>query len=98
MRWLDGRAWASIFGTVDENTHPADRCPYSRAFGYGFEACPGFEATVASVTDSRGGALQPVLTCRYLAIGHRGNGRFYPRCALGGPAVLEEGLREAIGD
>lgn len=76
---------------MDERVGPHDRCPFSRDFGYGFNACPGFEATVASVTDSRGGALQPVLTCRHLAVGHRGNGQFYARCALGGPAALEEG-------
>lgn len=80
--------------TVDAGAE--DRCPYSRDFRQGFEACPAFEPTVSSMADSTGAPLGPVLTCRHLVPGTRSAGRFYPRCALGGPEQVGGRRRQAI--
>jgi hypothetical protein len=74
---------------VTECGSAEDRCPYSRDFREGFDVCPAFEPAMTSMTDSTGAALQPVLTCRHLALGTSASGRFYPRCALGGPRLIE---------
>ena len=63
-----------------------DRCPYPRPFPADFGACPTYEAVSFVPTDSLRQCLDSIATCRHLTVGDDGReGRFYPRCALGGP-------------
>ena len=61
---------------------PLDACPFPRPFLIGFGECGVYEATVFGAGPAEGAAL---LTCRHLAVGEAGVGRYYPKCRVGGP-------------
>ncbi len=72
----------------------ADRCPYSRDFGPDFHECVAYTQEEFTALDTRYRPLQPVLTCRHLAIGAEATGGYYPRCSLGPPEQRESWARE----
>ena len=63
------------------STLPIDACPFPRPFLVGFGACGAYDATEFVAGPAEAAAL---LTCRHLAVGEAGVGRYYPRCCIGG--------------
>ncbi|TMF15525.1 MAG: hypothetical protein E6I37_00955 [Chloroflexi bacterium] len=61
---------------------PLDACPFPRPFVTAFGECGPYEATEFVAGPAGVAAL---LTCRHLTVGQVGVGRYYPRCAIGGP-------------
>jgi anti-anti-sigma factor len=64
-----------------------DRCPCPRPFSAEATDCAAFQPVSFVAADALNRPLQPAITCRHLTVGTTlVQGRFYPRCGLGGQA------------
>ena len=74
----------------NQETRPADACPYARPFPAGFRECPAYQGQDFLPMTSFGEALTMSRSCAHLRSGEQDRGRFYGRCTIG---TAEDRLR-----